>query len=232
MELSWGAPEDHNSHSQLQCAPDVVSHKSPPKQQPDVRQHGNDEKGAATSAPVHNSATSPTTVKQTNKEGYKNLQNLLRRIIQQEFTTKCTQRSIAILQIICDTLCSDPVGVVKVMEVLNDQFEAAIKAEQQQQLLNYWYIVDAVLKLFRDRPAMLNAVTVALPHMLIRYVPWQKSALAKESWIQCERDSALYENLFRTWERTVSKNLMDDIWALWKGEVDLELDGKAGTSTE
>ncbi|EAN89917.1 hypothetical protein C3747_61g179 [Trypanosoma cruzi] len=144
------------------------------------------------------------------------LQELLRRIIALEFSGRCTQRSMAVLETICDTLCQTPMAVVKVMEVLDECFAEAVNMRQQQQLLNYWYIVDAVMKLFRDRPSMLNAVVVALPHLLLQYVPWKKSRLAEEPWVQRESDGHRYEQLFLTWGRAVPKPLLDEIWSLWK----------------
>ncbi|RNE99887.1 uncharacterized protein Tco025E_08912 [Trypanosoma conorhini] len=144
------------------------------------------------------------------------LQELLRRIIALEFSGRCTQRSMAVVEAICDTLCHTPVAVVKVMEVLDECFAEAVQLKQQQQLLNYWYIVDAVMKLFRDRPSMLNAVVVALPHLLLQYVPWKKSRLAEESWMQRESDEHRYEQLFLTWGRAVPKPLLDEIWSMWK----------------
>ncbi|EKF29752.1 hypothetical protein MOQ_006448 [Trypanosoma cruzi marinkellei] len=144
------------------------------------------------------------------------LQELLRRIIALEFSGRCTQRSMAVLETICDTLCQSPVAVVKVMEVIDECFAEAVNMRQQQQLLNYWYIVDAVMKLFRDRPSMLNAVVVALPHLLLQYVPWKKSRLAEEQWMQREIDAHRYEQLFLTWGRAVPQPLLDEIWSLWK----------------
>ncbi|ESL09080.1 hypothetical protein TRSC58_03207 [Trypanosoma rangeli SC58] len=102
------------------------------------------------------------------------------------------------------------------MEVLDECFADAVASKQQQQLLNYWYIADAVMKLFRDRPPMLNAVVVALPHLLLKYVPWKKSRLAGASWVQRESDERRYEQLFLTWGRAVPKPLLDEIWSMWE----------------
>ncbi|RNE97932.1 hypothetical protein TraAM80_09054 [Trypanosoma rangeli] len=148
--------------------------------------------------------------------GHVALQELLRRIIALEFSGRCTQRSIAVVVAICDTLCHTPVAVVKVMEVLDECFADAVESKQQQQLLNYWYVADAVMKLFRDRPSMLNAVVVALPHLLLKYVPWKKSKLAEASWVRRESDEHRYEQLFLTWGRAVPKQLLDEIWSLWE----------------
>ncbi|KEG05973.1 hypothetical protein DQ04_16881000 [Trypanosoma grayi] len=144
------------------------------------------------------------------------LKDLLRRIIALEFSGRCTQRSMAVVQTICDTLCQSPLAVVKVMEVLDECFAEAVERKQQQQILNYWYIVDAVMKLFRERPKMLNAVVVALPHLLLQYVPWKKSKLAEESWMHSEEEEGRYEHLFKTWDHALPRPLLDEIWAFWK----------------
>ncbi|KAH9597438.1 hypothetical protein LSM04_005824 [Trypanosoma melophagium] len=144
------------------------------------------------------------------------VQELLRRIIALEFSGRCTQRSMTVVQTICDTLCADPIGVIKVMEVLDECFLKAVEMKQQEQLLNYWYIVDAVMKLFRDRPPMLNAIMVTLPHLLLQYVPWKNGKLEEEPWIQREKDKMRYEHLFRTWEHTVPRDLLDEIWEMWR----------------
>ncbi|ORC82532.1 uncharacterized protein TM35_000881110 [Trypanosoma theileri] len=157
------------------------------------------------------------------------VQELLRRIIALEFSGRCTQRSMTIVQTICDTLCVDPIGVIKVMEVLDECFLKAVKMKQQEQLLNYWYIVDAVMKLFRDRPPMLNAIMVTLPHLLLQYVPWKNGKLEEEPWIQREKDEARYEQLFQTWEHTVSRDLLDEIWDMWRNGL-TETEAKKNTT--
>ncbi|RHW70679.1 hypothetical protein DPX39_090033100 [Trypanosoma brucei equiperdum] len=144
------------------------------------------------------------------------LQELLRRIIIFEFSSKCTQRSINVVRTICDTLCKNPAGVVEAMLVIEGCFADALKERNQQRLLHYWYIVDAIMKLFRDRQLMLEAVFVALPHLLLVYVPWNNSKLAMEPWFNREKDTENYKNLFNVWESIVPEKITNDIKKLWQ----------------
>nr|CCD17372.1 unnamed protein product [Trypanosoma congolense IL3000] len=144
------------------------------------------------------------------------LKEMLRRIILLEFASKCSERSITIVQTICEVMCKNPAEVVEVMLALEACFCEAVKEQKQQRLLNYWYIVDAIMKLFRDKPDMLEAIFIALPHLLLLYVPWSNSNLAKEHWMVRDRDAESYENLFRVWEYTVPEKITNDIKNLWK----------------
>ncbi|AAZ11111.1 uncharacterized protein TEOVI_000860700 [Trypanosoma equiperdum] len=153
------------------------------------------------------------------KEKYKDLQKLLRRIIDLEFSERCTQRSITVVTTICDTLCVNPVAVVKVMEVMDQCFNESVQNQQPQLLMHYWYIVDAVLKQFNDKPPLLKAALVAIPHFVQKYLPWRGSNLASQSWSNLQSYKSAYEDMLDTWKVFLEKQTHQEIMNLWREGV-------------
>ncbi|CBH13802.1 T. brucei spp.-specific protein [Trypanosoma brucei gambiense DAL972] len=152
----------------------------------------------------------------TDMEKYNDLQRLLRRIIALEFSERCTQRSITVVTMICETLCTDPVAIVKVMEVVDQCFGEAVRGQEPRLLMHYWYILDAILKHFNGKPHLLKAVLVAIPHFVRQYLPWRGSTLAGQPWSEYDKYRPAYEDMLGTWKVVLEERALEEIMKLWR----------------
>ncbi|KAG8343862.1 hypothetical protein ERJ75_001038900 [Trypanosoma vivax] len=175
-------------------------------------------KFVAASADGENNA--PAAAPRLEDENYDGMKELLRRLILLEFAERCSQRSIALINTVCETLCTRPLALVKVMEVMDELFADAVGKQQATLLLHYWYIVDATLKQFTSQPSMLNAIVVALPHFIQCYLPWHGSTLSREPWCECERYRERYEKMLGTWSTVLQSEMLEEILVLWRRGVD------------
>lgn len=123
---------------------------------------------------------------------------VISQLLVEEFAQRASERAIQLLTHICESLCRTETD----MRVFLEAVEKALKHDQEanpRNVLTYWYALDAVLKYFRTKPAMVAVVVKALPHLLQHYVPWNAS--------KPEESLAKYKHMFRTWRFIVPEEL-------------------------
>ena len=136
----------------------------------------------------------------------KNFRDGLDRLLQKEFCSRASQRSIGILLEVLKERCHTPDTVRMLLDGIEDHMKSAAQRACQRKIAP-WYALDAALKLYRRNEAMNAVFTQRLPELLEKYLPFRDSG--KQTTAEAERDRFL--QMFSTWNHVVPASVFSQI---------------------